>query len=163
MLYRNLRKPATLVPLLCISRVLSALAAEPDLEPIPIHLQVETGTPLRLYATKRIWYRKGDPVQAKTAEATWAFDRIVIPADTTVDGRVVEVEPVPKMLRAMSIVRGDFTPLKKARVSFTGLILTDGRVMPLDTEPSFEPCQHLCACATTEGEQETKESCRKSE
>jgi hypothetical protein len=76
--YRNLRKSAILVPLLCLSPLLWAQAAEPGVETVPMHLQVETGTPLRLYTTKRVWYRKGDLVQAKTADATWAFDRIVM-------------------------------------------------------------------------------------
>lgn len=38
-------------------------------------------------------------------------------------------------VRAM--VGGDFTPLKRAQVSFTSLTLPDGRTMPLDTEESL--------------------------
>jgi hypothetical protein len=78
---------------------------KPGTENIPLHLQIPTGTPLRLYLTKRVRYRKGDLVEAKTAEPTWAFDRIVIPAGTTVKGRVVKLEPVPKMIRGMAMVR----------------------------------------------------------
>jgi len=100
-------------------------------------LQVEAGTPLRLYVTKRIRYRKGDPVQAKFADSVWAFDRVVIPVGTVVMGQVVQVDPVPKLFRAMAMVRGDFTPLKQARVSFTRIVLPDGQPIPLETEPSL--------------------------
>jgi len=110
---------------------------KPGTENIPLHLQIPTGTPLRLYLTKRVRYRKGDLVEAKTAEPTWAFDRIVIPAGTTVKGRVVKLEPVPKMIRGMAMVRGDFTPLKKAELSFTRIVLNDGHSVAFETKPSF--------------------------
>src|SRR5438105_15941078 len=80
----------------------SAQEAEP--QPIPVHLQLNAGTPLRLYITKRVSYREGESVQAKVAEPAWAFDRIVIPAGTVVRGRVVALDAVPAMERAMAIV-----------------------------------------------------------
>jgi len=122
---------AVVCPLLCAAR------PQPVAENTPIHLRVDAGTPLRLYITKRASYRRGQPVQAKFAEPVWAFDRIVIPAGTGVDGRIVQLEPVSKMARAMAIVRGDFTPLKQAEVSFTRMVLPDGRSMALDVQPSL--------------------------
>lgn len=104
---------------------------------VPVHLQVEAGTPLRVYITRRVPYRAGAIVQAKVIEPVWAFDRIVIPAGTILQGRVVRLDPVSKMERARAIVGGDFTPLKRAEVSFTRLTLPDGRVMPLQTEESL--------------------------
>jgi len=98
---------------------------------------VEAGTPLRLYITKRARYRQGEAVQARFAEPVWAFDRIVIPAGTAVDGQIVELEPVSKTIRAMAIIRGDFTPLKLARVSFTKMVLPRGRSVALDAQPSL--------------------------
>ena len=103
---------------------------------VPVHLEVNAGTPMRLYITKRVSYRLGEAVQAKVAEPVWAFDRIVIPAGTVVHGQVTELNPVPGMERAMSIVRGDFTPLKRAQVSFTKLVLPDGKSFQLDSPPS---------------------------
>jgi hypothetical protein len=67
----------------------------------------------------------------------WAFDRIVIPAGTTVDGQLTQVQPVSPMLRAMSIVRGDFTPLKRAQITFTRLTLPGGSSRNFDAQPSF--------------------------
>lgn len=103
---------------------------------VRVPLRVETGTPLRLYITKRVSYRLGAPVEAKFAEPVWAFDRIVIPAGTTVRGEVTNLEPAPRMIRAMAMVRGDFTPLKRAQVNFTTIILPSGQPMHLATQSS---------------------------
>jgi hypothetical protein len=113
------------------------LCQESPPQGVPIHLEVRAGTPLRLYITKRVSYRLGEPVQGKFAEPVWAFDRIVIPAGTVVHGQVTELNPAPGMERAMSIVRGDFTPLKRAQVSFTNLILPDGKRFQLDVQQSL--------------------------
>jgi hypothetical protein len=118
-------------------RLLCAAPPEPLAENTSIHLRVDAGTPLRLYITKRASYRQGEPIQAKFAEPVWAFDRIVIPAGTAVDGRILQLEPVSKMARTMAIVRGDFTPLKQAEVSFTRIVLPDGRSVALDVQPSL--------------------------
>ncbi len=119
-----------------MSSLLSAQQPPPGTPEIPVHLVVEAGTPLRLYLTKRVTYRKGDLVPARFAEPVWAFDRIVIPAGTTVQGQVAELRPVPAMVRAMAMVRGDFTPLKRAQVSFNKLVLPDGRELGLNTQAS---------------------------
>jgi hypothetical protein len=101
---------------------------------VPVSLRAEAGSPLRLYITHRIWYRMNEMVEAKFAEPVWAFDRIVIPAGTVVYGHVSKLDPVPGMVRARAIVGGDFTPLKRAEVSFTSLTLADARVLRLDTQ-----------------------------
>jgi len=114
--------------------VLAQTASEQN---VPVHLQVDPGTPLRLYITKRLWYRQGEVIQAKLAEPVWAFDRIVIPAGTAVEGNVTELHPVPAMVRAMALLRGDFTPLKRAKVSFTTLRVPGSPPIPLNAQPSF--------------------------
>ena len=106
---------------------------------VPVHLQVEAGNPLRLYITKRVRYRVGESVPAKVMEPVWAFDRIAIPAGAVVQGKVVKLDPVPKMARTQAILGGDFTPLKHAQVSFQNLTLPDGRSVPLQTDE----CQGL--------------------
>ncbi len=135
MSYRRLGNTAKFGFGFLVCSLLFAQQRQPDT--VPIHLQVNAGTPLRLYITQRAWYRKGEIVHARVAEPVWAFDRIVIPAGAVVEGQVVEIHPVAGMIRAMAIVRGDFTPLKRAQVSFTHLLLPDGRSLQLDTRPSL--------------------------
>ncbi len=125
--------------MLCVRRLSFALAfllarSAFAQQTVPVPLRVDAGTPLRLYITQRVWYRLNAVVQAKLVEPVWAFDRVVIPAGTIVQGRVVKLDPVPKMIRLRAIVGGDFTPLKRAQVSFTNVTLPDGRALPLQTE-----------------------------
>lgn len=134
MLFRHLGSSARFALGLFLCTLL--FAQQHQAETVPVHLQVNAGTPLRLYITQRVWYRKGEIVHAKFAEPVWAFDRVVIPVGTVVEGQVVDVHPVPAMIRAMAVVRGDFTPLKLAQVSFTNLVLPDGRSLQLATRPS---------------------------
>lgn len=103
----------------------------------PVKLEVQAGTPLRVYITRRVPYRVGEAVNAKVIEPVWAFDRIVIPAGSTLQGQVVKLDPVSKMVRAHAILGGDFTPLKRAQVSFTNLTIPDGPAMPIHTEESL--------------------------
>jgi hypothetical protein len=134
MAYRSRKLVVVACLLPCFACSLLSQQSAPIQQQLPVHLQVEAGTPLRLYITKRIPYRVGEPVQAKLVEPVWAFDRVVIPAGAAIQGKVVELDPVSKMVRARAIVNGDFTPLKQARVSFTTLSLPDGHTIPLRTE-----------------------------
>jgi hypothetical protein len=99
----------------------------------PIPLMVEPGTPLRVYLTKRLPKRLDEPVQAKLLEPLFAFDREVAPAGSAVLGKVSRLESVSKMTRTMAIFGGDFTPLHRAEVQFTTLVLPDGRQVSLQT------------------------------
>ncbi|MBV8572751.1 MAG: TrbI/VirB10 family protein [Acidobacteriaceae bacterium] len=104
---------------------------------VPIHLQVDAGAPVHVYLAERVPYRLGAPVRAKLAEPVWSFDRIVLPAGTSFQGAVAALIPAAKMTRAMAIMRGDFTPLKRAQVEFTTMTLPDGRTLAFSAEPSF--------------------------
>ena len=132
---------------LLLTPLVSGQQTQTGVRNVPVHLEVEAGTPLRLYITKRASFRLGDPVQARLAEPAWSFDRIVIPAGAVVKGEVTELDPEPKLLRAMAMIRGDFTPLKTAKISFTKVILPSGKSLELDAEPStgldsiYDPAQ----------------------
>ena len=125
-----------LVAALFLARVATAQTAQPKTDSLSEHLEVAPGVPLRLYIVHRVSYQLGAPVEARFAEGVWAFDRVVIPAGTAARGVVSRLEPVPKMVRARAIVGGDFTPLKRAQVSFSTLVFPDGRTMKLETQDS---------------------------
>ena len=104
-----------------------------DEENPKISLSVPSGAPLRLYLAKRVSKRVGAPVEAKLLESVFAFDREVLPIGTVALGQVNRVQPVGKWQRARAIVNGDFTPLRRAEVEFTTLILPDGRKLTTHT------------------------------
>lgn len=104
-----------------------------DEESPKVSLSVPSGAPLRLYLTKRVSKRAGAPVEAKVLEPVFAFDKEVIPAGTVAQGTVSRTQPIGKWQRAQSIVNGDFTPLRRAEVEFTTLILPDGSKLSTHT------------------------------
>ena len=100
---------------------------------LTVPLTVPAGEPLRLYLTQRAPMRTGAPVSAKLIEPVYAFDRVVIPAGSVVQGSVTKLDPASKLVRVHALMGGDFTPLHRARVEFTGLKLPDGRTLPIHT------------------------------
>jgi hypothetical protein len=72
------------------------------------------------------------PVEGQVVEPIYVFDHLVIPAGSTVLGRVTHVEELSGKLRALTVANGDFTPVRKAQVNFDTLVLNDGRQLPLD-------------------------------
>src|SRR5712672_3058684 len=112
---------------------LPALQAQNADEAPQIPLTVPSGAPLRLYLTKRVSKHVGTPVEGKTIESVFAFDREVAPAGSVVSGKVSRVEPVTGWQRFRAIVNGDFTPLRNAQVEFESLTLPDGRKVSLHT------------------------------
>jgi hypothetical protein len=122
--------PGFLAALLISAAPAIPQAAE-NIQTVP--LVVRAGTPLRVYLTKRLTKRLGEPVEGKLLDPVFAFDREVAPAGSAVLGSVVRLKPVPKMKRAVAMVNGDFTPLHQAEVEFTTLVLPDGRRIPLHT------------------------------
>jgi hypothetical protein len=114
--------------ILCLS-FLTLLGAQP----LTVPLTVPAGAPLRLYLTQRAPMRMGTHVSAKLIEPIYAFDRVVIPAGSVVQGSVTKLDPVSKLVRVHALMGGDFTPLHRARVEFTGLKLPDGRTLPIHT------------------------------
>jgi hypothetical protein len=96
-------------------------------------LTVPAGVPLRVYLTKRLPKKLGEPVHAKLLEPVYAFDREVLPAGVDISGQVVRLDPVAKMMRAKAILGGDFTPLHRAQVVFTDVTLANGTHMGLNT------------------------------
>lgn len=113
-----------------------AFSAQPATATVPVHLAVQAGTPLRLYLTKRVLYKQGARVAAKLLVPVWTFDRVTIPAGSIATGSIVQLQPVSKTVRAMAIVRGDFTPLKLAEINFDTIVLPAGRTLRLRTQDS---------------------------
>ncbi len=116
--------------------LVAALALSVGAEPVQIPLQVATGVPLRLYLTHRLRIRRGELVQAKVLEPIYAFDRVVVPAGSSVTGSIEAFQQGPWQQRAQSVLNGDFTPVDRPLVHFTDLILPDGSHHPFDAAAS---------------------------
>ena len=100
-----------------------------SLAPARIALTIAAGTPLRIAVDQRVRIdRSGQTVHGKLVEAVYAFDQTVIPAGSVATGVVTSVEAVGAGKRALAYSNGDFSPVRKYRVSFDHLTLPDGRL-----------------------------------
>jgi len=107
----------------------AAQPAEPS-----IQLVVEAGTALRVALDKRITVKRiGQPVTGRLVEAVYAYDRIVLPPGTVVQGHIEKLESASRGVRVRTILAGDFTPPRRAILQFDTLVLSDGRTIPIHT------------------------------
>lgn len=133
----TMRSPIVLFSVVLLCSVAAAFSQVPENDKeqaATVSLAVSAGVPLRLYLTKRLSKRDGEPVHAKLLEPVFAFDREVIPAGAEVVGKVARLDPVSKMMRFSAIIGGDFSPLHRAQVAFTTVVLPDGRQIALHSD-----------------------------
>ena len=116
-----------------LSALVAAFPAESGSPQQETPLVVPAGAPLRLYLTKRARKRTGAAVEAKVLDPVYAFDRQVIPVGAVVLGKVNRLQSIPRWQRVRAILDGDFTPLHRAPIEFTTLVMPDGRSLPLHT------------------------------
>jgi hypothetical protein len=100
-------------------------------------LTVPVGTPLKVALDREIRVRKvGQAVHGKVIEPVYAFDELVVPAGSEVNGKIAEIEAVAKKKRTIAAMNGDFSPYREVHIDFDELVLADGRHMPLQTSVS---------------------------
>jgi hypothetical protein len=103
-------------------------------KPATIPLSVPAGTPIQLALDEEVRIRKvGQPLNAHTVEPIYAFDKLVIPVGTAITGEITRIEPVSNGKRTLAALDADFTPSHAIDVTFTELILADGKHIPVHT------------------------------
>jgi hypothetical protein len=103
-------------------------------KPATIPLSVPAGAPLQLALDEEVRIRKvGQPLHAHTVEPIYAFDKLVIPVGTAITGEITRIEPVSNGKRTLAALDADFTPAHAIDVTFTELILADGKRIPIHT------------------------------
>jgi len=111
-----------------------------DGSPIMMPLTVEEGTPIKVALDSDVRIRAvGQTIHGKTMEPVYAFDKLLIPVGTKVNGKVAAIDPVPKMARTMQAANGNFSPLRKVHVQFDELVMADGKTVALHTVASPAP------------------------
>ncbi|MGA7927786.1 MAG: hypothetical protein WCA20_17575 [Candidatus Sulfotelmatobacter sp.] len=107
---------------------------------VMVPMTVAAGTPIKLALDAEVRLREiGQAIQGKTTEPVYAFDKLLIPVGTVVNGKVSAIDPVPKMTRTMQATNGNFSPLRKVHVQFDELVMADGRTVALHTVASPAP------------------------
>ena len=115
--------------------LISAVPAVPAIAPPTIDLAVAQGTPIRAELSKSVLVRKvGQSVQAYVTDPVYAFDRVVIPKGSELDGHIAQFNHRSAFKRMASYLNADFSPHRVVRVDFDTLILPSGARLPIRTE-----------------------------
>jgi hypothetical protein len=97
-----------------------------------IALSLPVGTPLQVALDREVRVKKvGQPIQGHLMQQVYAFDHLVLPLGTRVQGHIARIGSPGKKLLTLSILNADFTPTRPIQVSFDQIVLADGRQMPL--------------------------------
>ena len=108
-------------------------SAEPPAAKI-IPLAVPAGTPLRVVVDHETRIEKvGQPIHGRTTEPVYAFDKLVVPEGSEVDGQISKIEEISSGKRTAAVLDADFTPPHKIEVEFSELVLPDGKHIPIHT------------------------------
>jgi hypothetical protein len=114
-----------------------------------IPLIVPKGTALQVALGNEVRVQKvGQPIQGHIVEPVYAFDRLVVPVGSDVNGQITEIEPVSVEKRTLDALDANFTPTHKISVQFTELVLANGEHIPIRTvvtPGSGEPIRFITA------------------
>jgi len=81
----------------------------------------------------------GQSIHGKTVEPVYAFDKLLIPAGTLVNGKVSTIDAVLGKTRLLDATDGDFAPAREVHVEFDEFVMADGRHGALQTVASPAP------------------------
>jgi hypothetical protein len=108
--------------------------------PMAVPMDVAVGTPIKLALDSEVRIRSvGQAIHAKTIEPVYAFDKLLIPEGTVVNGKISAIDGVPGRARVMDAANGNFSPARRVHVQFDELVMGDGRHVTLRTVASPAP------------------------
>jgi hypothetical protein len=97
-------------------------------------LKVPIGTPIQVALDREVRVKKaGQPLEGRVVQPVYAFDRLVIPVGTEVEGRIAKIDGPSAWKRTLALLNADFTPDRRIEVDFNDLRLADGNHRRLDT------------------------------
>ncbi len=108
--------------------------------PVTVAMSVSAGTPIKVALDSEVRIRKvGQAIHGKTTEPVYAFDKLLIPAGTGVNGKISAIDAVPKKTRTLEAMDGNFSPVRGVHVQFDELVMADGRHVAMQTVASPAP------------------------
>ena len=119
--------------------VLKHRPAESPAAPKPIvkqelDLTVPAGSALQVVLDREVRVQTvGQPIHGRVMEPVYAFDKLVVPVGTEVNGKISQIEPVSPTARTMAALDANLTPTRKIQVEFTELLFSDGKHLAIQT------------------------------
>ena len=120
--------------------VSSQQSQKAEAAPVTVPMSLPPGTPIKVALDSDVRIRQaGQSIHGKTTEPVYAFDKLLVPAGTAVNGKVSAIDGVPKKVRTLDAMDGNFSPVRGVHVQFDELVMPDGRVVPIQTVASPAP------------------------
>jgi hypothetical protein len=120
-------------------------------------MSVTAGTPIKVALDSEVRVREvGQAIHGKTTEPVYAFDKLLIPMGTVVNGKISAIDAVPKKVRTLDATDGNFSPRRNVHVQFDELVMGDGRHVALETVASPAPDGVLRFVSANEKEKKNK-------
>jgi hypothetical protein len=118
----------------------AAEARGANLAPVMIPISVPAGTPIKVALDCEVRVKTvGQAIHAKTIDAVYGFDKLLIPAGTEANGKIVAIAGVPKKVRMLAAINADLSPQRNVQVQFDELVMADGRRVAINTIASPAP------------------------
>ena len=118
--------------------VKTATNAQPAAVMMP--MSVPAGTPIKVALDSEVRvHGLGQAVHGKTVEPVYAFDKLLIPEGTPVNGKISAMDAIPGRTRLLDATDGNFSPARQVHVQFDELVMGDGRHVALQTVASPAP------------------------
>jgi hypothetical protein len=117
-----------------------ASAQAVEAPPVTVPMSVPSGTPIKVALDSEVRIRNvGQPIHGKTTEPVYAFDKLLVPVGTSVNGKVSAIDPVPRRIRTLQAMDANFSPVRAVHVQFDELVMADGHRVPMQTVASPAP------------------------
>ena len=124
---------------------------------VTVPMSVSAGTPIKVALDSEVRIKTvGQLIHGKTTDPVYAFDKLLIPAGTAVNGRIAAIDDVPKTVRVQSALNANFSPVHNVHLQFDELVMADGRHVPMKTVASPAPNETLQFVSANEKEQKKK-------
>jgi hypothetical protein len=107
---------------------------------VRIPISVPAGTPIKVVLDSEVRVKTvGQAIRGKTIDAVYGFDKLLIPAGTEANGKIVAIDGVPKRVRTLAAMNADLSPPRNVQVQFDELVMADGRRVAINTMASPAP------------------------
>src|SRR5258708_34834871 len=95
---------------------------------VTVPMSVSAGTPIKVALDSEARIKTvGQLIHGKTTDPVDAFDKLLIPAGTEVNGRIAAIDGVPKTVRIHNALNANFSPVRHGHLPFDEVLLADGR------------------------------------
>src|SRR5260370_15758555 len=95
----------------------AAEAPGSTLAPVRMPIRVPAGTPIKVALDSEVRVKTvGQAIHAKTIDAVYGWDKLLIPAGTEANGKIVAIDGVPKKVRTLAAINADLSPPRNVQV-----------------------------------------------